>query len=416
MKKAIVITLLSSMFLFSQQKYCGTTAFMNEKFKDSTFTSQFNIRQKELNEKISLNNKIQVPNELIIVPVAFHFPTGNESDRACLISLAQEQLNVLNADFNANNADISLWYNQASPFYPGVQPGMLDVYFCLASQNHPQNIDSNLLEGEPAVTIGYIFGGEIGNITDSNWAGYLNVVVGPCDPSGYSYLGANPINGDAVYINNHAIGAGITCGTIPNDYNGGLGRTSTHELGHYFYLLHSFADCSCDISSTDLVDDTPQSNCISGWDPPFGSILGCNSPEKVLTMNYMDYQPDYAQFLFTHGQMIRSRTYLESIFSQFKTNFGSCNTLDIAHHENKEIYLYPNPSKGIINIKIPFINEKKITVLLTNMLGMKIYEKDFLTPNSEFFEQIFLPKLESAIYLLTIRDGVKIYSKEIIFE
>ena len=414
--KIIVITLLSSVVLYSQQKHCGTTEFMNIKLQDSIFASQFYKRQNEINNKISSKNKFQLSNELMIVPVAFHFPTGNESDRACLIALAQEQIDVLNADFNANNADISLWYNQASQFYPGVQPGSLNVFFCLATQNHPQNIDSDLLEGEPAVTIGYIFGGQIGHITDSSWSGYLNVVVGPCDTLGYSSLGARPIYGDAVYINYHSIGAGITCGIIPNDYNGALGRTGTHEVGHYFNLLHSFASCTCDSYSTDIVADTPQSNCISGWDPPFGTIPGCNPSEKVLTMNYMDYQPDHAQFLFTRGQMMRSRTYLETIFSQYKTNFGSCNALDIPHHENKEIYIYPNPSKGIINIKIPFINEKKITVLLTNMLGMKIYEKDFLTPNSQFFEQISFPKLESSIYILTIQDGIKMYSKEIIFE
>jgi len=416
--KIIIIILLSSVVLYSQQKYCGTTEFMNKKLQDSVFASQFYNRQNEINNKISSKNKFQLSNDLIIVPVAFHFPTGNESDRGCLVKLAQEQIDVFNADFNASNADIYIWYYEASQFYPGVYPGSLNVYFCLATQNHPQNIDSDLLEGSPAVTIGYVFGGQTGSITDSSWSGYLNVVVGPIGPAGYSNLGAYPIYGDAVYIDNNSIGAGITCGTTPNDYgeNGGLGRVGTHEIGHYFYLYHSFANCSCDTSSTDFVDDTPQSNCISGWDPPFGSVLGCNSPEKVLTMNYMDYQPDYAMFLFTQGQMIRSRAYLESIFSQYKTNFGGCNALDIPHYEGTEIYIYPNPSKGIINIKIPFINEKKITVLLTNMLGMKIYEKDFLTPNSQFSEQISFPKLESSIHILTIHDGAKIYSKEIIFE
>ena len=413
MKKIVILLFLTSVS-YAQTKKCGTTAFMAEKLKDSHFSKNYYQFQNEFNAAFNSNKTAKNNNSLLVVPVAFHYPTGNESDRECLISLAQEQLNILNNDFNATNSDLNLWFEQAAPFYPGVQPGSLDVYFCLATQNHPLNIDPELLEGQPAVTIGYEFGGTYGVISDINWAGYLNIVVGPCDfAAGYSYIAANPNNGDAVFISNAFIGSGTTCGISPNNFSDSsdFGRVATHEIGHYFNLFHPFADCTCDASSTDFVDDTPQSNCTSGWDPPFGSVPGCNPPEKVLTMDYMDYQPGYAQFLFTEGQMYRSRTRLESIFDQYKIDFGSCSTLNSTQNELQSLLLYPNPSRGIINLKFNTEKFNTTEIVIFNTIGQVVYENNILISN-EF--AIDISNLPAGHYFMKVKNGEEVYNHKII--
>ena len=81
--------------------------------------------------------------------------------------------------------------------------GFLDVQFCIATQNHPVDaagniIDPDLVEGGRAVSIGYDFGG--GNDSDSNWAGYLNILVKEAGDGvlGYSPLGGNIAAGSSV--------------------------------------------------------------------------------------------------------------------------------------------------------------------------------------------------------------------------
>ena len=57
-----------------------------------------------------------------------HFPSGNEADRACLVALAQRQVDIINADYTATNADITQWA-AASGSYPGLQPVAVNLLF-----------------------------------------------------------------------------------------------------------------------------------------------------------------------------------------------------------------------------------------------------------------------------------------------
>ena len=82
-----------------------------------------------------------------------------------------------------------------------------------------------------------------------------------------------------------------------------LGRTATHEIGHWLNLKHIFAgEKSCD--SSDLVDDTPtQYESYSGQ--PIHPQISCDSNDMF--MNFMDYVADDAMYLFTVGQKERMR-------------------------------------------------------------------------------------------------------------
>ena len=113
MKKIVILLFLTSVS-YAQTKKCGTTAFMAEKLKDSRFSKNYYQFQNEFNAAFNSNKTAKNNNTLLVVPVAFHYPTGNEFDRECLISLAQEQLNILNNDFNATNSDLNLWFEPAS--------------------------------------------------------------------------------------------------------------------------------------------------------------------------------------------------------------------------------------------------------------------------------------------------------------
>lgn len=109
-------------------------------------------------------------------------------------------------------------------------------------------------------------------------------------------------------------GAPATDGVVlGGDYFGntggvyGLGRTATHEVGHYFNLRHIWGDGRC--RQDDFVADTPSSNASNGGCPTFPDI-SCKSAD--MTMNYMDYTYDACMYMFTDGQRNRMRAIFAS--------------------------------------------------------------------------------------------------------
>lgn len=83
-----------------------------------------------------------------------------------------------------------------------------------------------------------------------------------------------------------------------------LGRTTTHEIGHWLDLRHIWGDTS-DCSGSDMVPDTPRAQKPNGGSPKFPHISCNNAPNGDMFMNYMDYVDDAAMFMFTPGQAAR---------------------------------------------------------------------------------------------------------------
>jgi PKD repeat protein len=89
----------------------------------------------------------------------------------------------------------------------------------------------------------------------------------------------------------------------PGSANYGMGRTLTHELGHFFGLRHIWGDSPC---GNDFCDDTPQQ---------IGPARGCPISTtcdgiRDQVENYMDYSGDQCVNLFTRDQKNRMQTVL----------------------------------------------------------------------------------------------------------
>ncbi|WP_428741553.1 zinc metalloprotease [Tenacibaculum sp.] len=81
-----------------------------------------------------------------------------------------------------------------------------------------------------------------------------------------------------------------------------LGRTLTHEIGHYLNLRHIWGDGRC--RQDDFVEDTPSSDAANYGCPSYPDV-SCKSAD--MTMNYMDYTDDACMYMFTDGQRNRMR-------------------------------------------------------------------------------------------------------------
>jgi hypothetical protein len=361
------------------------------------------------------NETARNTNATIIIPVAVHFPEvdSNSPDRPCLREMAQNQIDILNDAFNATNADVALWTPQVQAFYPGTNVGKFNVRFVIATKNHPAN--SGLINGQQAITFKTSFlYTHNGDNRDIKWKGYLNIVVRNfTDGTAGYYAGGNPNEGNLVALckDGFASGSGCPGGYVPY-WVLNKGRNAVHEVGHYFNVHHTFGKVEggnvCAPSNTDEVADTPQ--CVGtggGWPAP-GSVAGCVPGEKSLTMNYMDYTFDDAQFMFTAGQVVRMRAYYNTVASQFATN-----VLGDQDFEFKDFSLFPNPNNG--NFKISFTPETndEIAIEIIDMNGRNIYSKTF--QNLGLFDNdLQINNISSGMYFLNIQNGKRKMVRKII--
>lgn len=123
-------------------------------------------------------------------------------------------------------------------------------------------------------------------------------------------------------MNLGAFGSGAGCpgsGIVPGaPFN--LGRTVTHELGHFYNLNHPWGPGAPTCAQDDGIADTPETGQETYNCPNAGTQPGCNAGEFVLHMNYMDYVNDACMYMFTPNQMTVVDAWVASIAPDFKPN------------------------------------------------------------------------------------------------
>lgn len=128
-------------------------------------------------------------------------------------------------------------------------------------------------------------------------------------PSGSNLTGLNPNGGlaetDGVVAGFYCFGSrDVDDGTFLLAQNVDLGRTMTHEVGHFLGLRHLWGDGDC---LTDYVNDTPFSSSVND------AHYVCNPtqdscptmPGVDMVRNYMNYTNDLCMNIFTNDQNSR---------------------------------------------------------------------------------------------------------------
>ncbi|MCB9178426.1 MAG: T9SS type A sorting domain-containing protein [Flavobacteriales bacterium] len=239
----------------------------------------------------------------LTVPVVVHVVWNTAAENVSTGTI-NALLAEMNADFNGTNGDL----NQVRPTFSGVvgNPG---IQFCLAQVDPNGAATTGIVRVQTSDTW-FDPDNETDNMkfapTGSNaWdpTRYLNIWI--CDITsgapgglitvGYAYL---PVGG--------VVGTSIDGLVIDYSYGTQLGaRTATHEIGHYFGLMHTFDDDGACVNA-DGFSDTPTSNS-----PTFS----CSNPNLmkcgVLTQyeNFMDYSD--CQVMYTAQQA----SYMSSILT-----------------------------------------------------------------------------------------------------
>jgi len=233
----------------------------------------------------------------VVVHVIYNSEEENISDAQVL-----SQIEVLNKDFRSRNQD----KNKVPEVWQGLAADAF-IEFKLAKNDPENKVVNGITRTQTAITS---FGTD-NAVKDSAQGGkspwpansYLNLWVCSLGESilGYAQFPGGPPETDGVVIDYRAFG---TEGTATAPFN--LGRTATHEIGHYLNLSHIFGDGrSNSCSDSDYVEDTPNQLGPNYQKPTFPSITCNNGPNGDMFMNYMDYVDDDAMFMFTDGQAAR---------------------------------------------------------------------------------------------------------------
>jgi hypothetical protein len=240
----------------------------------------------------------------VVVPVVVHIVYKDEAHNLSDAQV-QSQLAVLNADYSATNAD--------KPNVPSVWTSLVGnarITFKLATKDPAGAATPGVTRRKTTVNgfgqnDGVKFAAS-GGVDAWDTQRYLNIWV--CDLQdgllGYAQFPGGPAETDGVVLLNTAFGSG---GSAVAPFN--LGRTLTHEVGHFLNLRHIWGDTE-DCSGSDLCSDTPRAQLPNYGTPAFPHVSCNNGPNGDMFMNYMDYVDDRAMFMFTSGQVARMRATL----------------------------------------------------------------------------------------------------------
>jgi len=237
------------------------------------------------------------------IPIVVHVLDPDDPDRVTDAQV-QSQIDVLNEDFNSLNGDID---NVPDAFKERV--GNPEVSFHLAEDGIiRKRVAVQTFPGDDTMKRDATGGSDA-----RDPARYLNMWVCPLfDPIQGAILGyaqfpdGGPVETDGVVITTTAFGRG---GIANSPFD--LGRTATHEVGHFLGLFHiwgnsRFANCTDD----DEVVDTPVQLGPNFNKPAFPTFSCSNGPDGDMFMNYMDYVDDDSMFMFSKSQVLRMHSAL----------------------------------------------------------------------------------------------------------
>ncbi|MFZ9942336.1 MAG: M43 family zinc metalloprotease [Bacteroidia bacterium] len=412
MKKSLLPILmlitLSSQSLIAQHERCGTMQH-HEYLK--TVDPDYEARQNTIDQLI-LNSMENDPSwkttNIVTIPVVFHilYSTNNTTQNISNARI-QAQLNVLNNDYAATNADTNL----IPTIFKSLKSNT-GIQFCLAQRDPQGNPTDGIIRKQTTVTSfstnnGIKYDAQGGS---NAWPRdqYLNIWVGNLGSGllGYAQFPGGAAATDGVVLLNGSVGGPGALGTT-SSYN--RGRTATHEVGHWLNLRHIWGDATC---GNDFVSDTPLHTTANYGCPAFPTTANsCSGSPQMMTMNYMDYTNDACMYMFTEGQGIRMNTCLTSTRAALASSLG-CVPVGLNEPQDIGIFIYPNPTDGVLHIDNLNNYGESADVRIINSVGQiaasyKI--ADFSGTNS-----IDLSQLKNGIYMVEISSDRKMAVERIV--
>lgn len=392
---------------FAQINRCSTMEYhLMRSMEDPTYQGRIKAMEEIVLNAIN-NREVEAGDPVIVIPVVVHVvyrvPVQNISDQQIF-----SQIDVLNEDFRKLNADTA---NTRSIFKGLAADARIE--FCLAQRDPMGNATSGITRTATTVN-GFTgnndvkfdsTGGKTGWPSDN----YLNIWV--CNLGG-SNLGYSSFPGENPKLDGLVIGYRFfgTIGTAQSPFN--LGRTATHETGHWLGLRHVWADTP-DCTLDDNAGDTPKATG-PNYGCPVDTPNTCFDPPSNppdMFENFMDYTDDICMNMFTHGQKTLMTTTLNTVRSSILSS-SSCFAVGVEeeYHSSLAITLSPNPVSDLLEIKLRGSIPEPYWIEVYSTSGVLVEKKlTFIGKDNDF--GLPVSHLKTGIYLLRIQGKEKSFGK-----
>ncbi|TNE52734.1 MAG: hypothetical protein EP344_15390 [Bacteroidetes bacterium] len=337
---------------------------------------------------------VEIP---VVIHVVFKGSLENISEGQIL-----SQMKVLNADYRRLNADTSL-----TPLFFQPVAADMELQFCLAQTDPDGKPTSGITRtSTPWNNIGQLVApdgrprihySDLGGKDAWDPEHYLNIWV--CQIGGGilgfgTYPGSAPLAEDGVVIDARYFGTTGLAAFYPPHH---LGRTATHEIAHYFNLLHIWGPDEYSCADDDEVADTPGQR---------GPFLDCpaypqfSCGNSVMFMNFLDYTNDACMSLFTEGQKVRLRAALFSTRSGLLDSNG-CQSAPAGTSTTKrpKFMIAPNPAGTYTKIRLP---EKPMAVIVrVTGLNGKLWLEQPVVPGVDTIT-LDCSQIPAGLYCITV--------------
>ncbi|MCL9804340.1 zinc metalloprotease [Flavobacterium amniphilum] len=299
--KKLLLTASAALLMFSCQKDDNQTNQEQTKVSAHRGCASHQVLERQLRENPALAGKMseierltseaiktgKLVNGKVQIPVVFNVLYRTTAENISLAQL-QSQIDVLNKDFNAANSD----YNTANNPYSSVRANV-GISFVLDQVIRKSTTKTSWGTNDAMKKSAQ------GGINPTSPTTKLNYWV--CTIGG-GILGYAQFPGGSSATDGVAIDSKYTGNTGTATYPFNLGRTATHEVGHWMNLRHIWGDATC---GSDLVSDTPVHNTANYGVPAVGHRSTCSGTPLEMYMNYMDYTDDRGMYMFSLGQKSR---------------------------------------------------------------------------------------------------------------
>ncbi|GEM_PF-140104 len=396
---------------------CATDFFLQQTLLEQPERSiQYAAIQRFTQQWIAENADPITSRTIVTIPIVVHVVWKNAAEN---ISDAQiiSQIEVLNRDFRALNKEI---INVPAIFKPTV--ANIEFQFCLARRTPEGAATTGITRtqtnvnnvGTETITINSVSKRaicytELGGRDAWDTKKYLNIWLGKFEfgLGEASFPNMADSEADGVRVDPTAFGTIGTASDAP--YN--LGRTATHEIGHYFNLQHPWGTIEPNCNGDDGVTDTPRQFDDFRGECPTHPQLFCGTASMF--MNFMNYSDDACLSMFTNGQKMRMLAALNGFRSGLLNSLG-CDAPTTATKEpllESTVQIIGNPIRERLQLHSTAPNSQVFNLLLVNVQG-QIVSKDEWNTFSDYNQD--LRNFPIGIYFLILQNENTHFYKKII--